>query len=65
MVDSPDIIVANAYAEANESIKAIVASLKLANKEDTTMVVISMCPEGQVTHYLSRSFGHNIGGRLY
>ena len=29
------------------------------------MVIIFMFPEGQVTHYLLRSFGHNIGGRLY
>lgn len=65
MLDSPDIIIANAYSEASESIKAIGTSLKLANKEDTTMVIIFMFPEGQVTHYLLRSFGHNIGGRLY
>ena len=65
MVDSPDIIIANAYSEASENIKALGVTAKLANKEDTTIVIISMFPEGQVTHYLMRSFGHNIGGRLY
>lgn len=65
MVDSPDIIIANAYCEASESAKALGVSLKLAKKENTALVLISMFPEGQVTHYLLRSFGHNIGGRLY
>lgn len=65
MIDSPDIIIANAYSEASESAKAIGVSVKLATKEDTTLVVISIFPEGQVTHYLVRSFGHNIGGRLF
>ena len=65
MVDSPDIIIANAYCEASESAKALGVSLKLANKENTALVLISMFPEGQVTHYLLRSFGHNFGGRLY
>jgi len=65
MIDSPDVIIANAYSEANESAKATGVSIKLASKDETTLVLISMFPEGQVTHYLVRSFGHRIGGRLY
>ena len=65
MIDAPDIIIANAYSEASESVKALGVSLKLVKKENTTVVLISMFPEGQITHYLLRSFGNSVGGRMY
>ncbi len=64
-MENPDIIIANAYSEASEAAKAIGTSLKLATKPGSTIVLISIFPEGQVTHYLIRSFGHTIGGRLF
>ena len=60
-----DIVVANAYAKANEA--ALVAGLgsKLLKESGGDLVVIGNIPEGQICHYLARSFGKKIGGQLY
>jgi nickel-dependent lactate racemase len=60
-----DIVVANAYAKANEA--ALVAGLgnKLLKESGGDLVVIGNIPEGQICHYLARSFGKKTGGQLY
>jgi len=60
-----DIVVANTYAKANEA--ALVAGLgsKLLKDSGGDLVVIGNIPEGQICHYLARSFGKKIGGQLY
>jgi len=60
-----DIVVANSYAKANEA--ALVAGLgsKILKESGGDLVVIGNIPEGQICHYLARSFGKTIGGQLY
>ncbi len=60
-----DIVVANCYAKANEA--ALVAGLgsKILKESGGDLVVIGNIPEGQICHYLARSFGKTIGGQLY
>ncbi|MGB2878346.1 MAG: hypothetical protein WBB97_10025 [Dehalococcoidales bacterium] len=60
-----DIVVANSYAKANES--ALVAGLgsKILKESGGDLVIIGNIPEGQICHYLARSFGKTIGGQLY
>lgn len=60
-----DIVVANAYAKANEA--ALVTGLgnKLLKESGGDLVVIGNIPEGQICHYLARSFGKKTGGQLY
>ncbi len=60
-----DIVVANAYAKANEA--ALVAGLgnKMLKESGGDLVIIGNIPEGQICHYLARSFGKKIGGQLY
>lgn len=60
-----DIVVANTHAKANEV--ALVAGLgsKLLKKEGGDLVIIGNIPEGQICHYLARSFGKKMGGRLW
>jgi len=60
-----DIVVANAYAKANEA--SLVAGLgnKMLRESGGDLVIIGNIPEGQICHYLARSFGRKIGGQLY
>lgn len=60
-----DIVIANAYAKANEAIIAVQLAYKFLKAEGGTLVVMANIPEGQICHYLTRSFGKNIGGRLW
>ncbi len=60
-----DIVVANAYSKAGEAFVAVLGATKVLKDEGGDLVIISTTPEGQVTHYLSRSFGKSIGGRLW
>lgn len=60
-----DIVVANAYSKANEGLNVVEIGSKLLKGEGGDLVVICNIPEGQICHYLSRSFGRNIGGRLW
>jgi nickel-dependent lactate racemase len=60
-----DLVISNAFAKANEMPVAVVAgALALENLSGTT-VIIANAPEGQVTHYLLRTFGRDYGGPLY
>ncbi len=61
-----DIVVCNAYGKANESaISRHFAQVALKPGAVGTAVLISDSPEGQVPHYIFRSWGSNYGGRHY
>ncbi len=59
-----DIVVLNAYAKANEAVLALPIVPQVLG-ESGELVLIANAPEGQVTHYLVRSFGNKFGGRLW
>jgi nickel-dependent lactate racemase len=60
-----DIVVANSYAKANETSLVSWLGSKLLKESGGDLVVIGNIPEGQICHYLGRSFGKTIGGQLY
>ncbi|MDT8273336.1 MAG: lactate racemase domain-containing protein [Desulfomonilia bacterium] len=61
-----DIVVCNAYGKANESaIALLLALLTMKPGAQGTAVLISDAPEGQVPHYVMRSWGSDYGGRHY
>jgi len=60
-----DLAVCNAYAKANESAIALLLSLMLLKPREGTAVLISDAPEGQVPHYVMRTWGSDYGGRHY
>lgn len=61
-----DITVCNAYGKANESpISRYFARVALKPGAVGTAVLISDAPEGQVLHYMFRSWGSDYGGRHY
>ncbi len=53
-----NIIIANTYAKANESIMiGLNTAFKVANPEGSDVVLIANAPDGQVAHYLMGTFG--------
>jgi nickel-dependent lactate racemase len=61
-----DIVVSNAYGKANESaIAMLLALMTMKGNAQGTTVLISDAPEGQVPHYVMRSWGSDYGGRHY
>ena len=61
-----DIVVSNAYGKASESaIALLLALMTLKPEAQGTGVLISDAPEGQVPHYVMRSWGTGYGGRHY
>jgi len=61
-----DIVVCNAYGKANESaIALLLALLTMKPGAQGIAVLISDAPEGQVPHYVMRSWGSDYGGRHY
>ncbi|MFC2039478.1 lactate racemase domain-containing protein [Chloroflexota bacterium] len=64
-IDGADIVVSNAYAKANEALLAVPIGAGLLSEGGGDLVVIAHTPEGQVTHYLMRSFGKNLGGHMW
>ena len=60
-----DLAVCNAYAKANESAIALLFSLLVLKKKEGVAVLISDAPEGQVPHYVMRTWGSDYGGRHY
>ena len=60
-----DIVVANAYAKANEAALVVNTGNDLLKKEGGDLVITANIPEGQICHYLVRSFGKNMGGQLW
>ncbi|MBE9501422.1 MAG: DUF2088 domain-containing protein [Chloroflexi bacterium] len=60
-----DIAVLNTYAKANEAMLAMPQATSLLREDGGDVVLIVNAPEGQVPHYLLRSFGKKLGGRLW
>jgi len=60
-----DIVVANSYAKANEASLVVSTGNNLLRKEGGDLVITANIPEGQICHYLVRSFGKNMGGKLW
>jgi nickel-dependent lactate racemase len=65
LADRPDIVVVNTYAKGNEATLSQGLGSGLLKEEGGDLVVIANTPEGQITHYLLRSFGKGMGGRLW
>jgi hypothetical protein len=60
-----DVVVANAYIKANEVSLVVTLGSKMLKEAGGDLVVIGNIPEGQICHYLARSFGKKMGGRLW
>jgi nickel-dependent lactate racemase len=60
-----DIVVANAYAKYNEMAICMLMSMLSVNFARGVIVFVVNSPEGQVCHYLIRSFGKEYGGEYY
>lgn len=61
-----DIVVSNAYAKANEAAIAMLLALQILKPDaQGTVVLIADAPEGQVPHYVMRSWGSDYGGAHY
>jgi nickel-dependent lactate racemase len=60
-----NVVVCNAYLKPSESFVMIPLALRSLGAGEGTIVVIMNSPEGQIVHYLMRSFGADYGGRLY
>ncbi|MEE9491734.1 MAG: lactate racemase domain-containing protein [Dehalococcoidia bacterium] len=64
-VEGSNVIILNAYSKANEAVLAIPLLAPLLGDRPPDLVLIANAPEGQVPHYLVRSFGKKVGGRLW
>lgn len=60
-----DLVIANAFAKANEMPIALGVGARALKQRSGTVVIIANAPEGQVVHYLLGRFGRNYGGRQY
>lgn len=60
-----DVVVANAYAKYNEMAICMFLALQTVNPEGGVIVLVVDAPEGQICHYLYRSFGKDYGGRMF
>ena len=60
-----DLVIANAFAKANEMPISIRLGVMALKDIKGTVVVIANSPEGQVVHYLLGRFGKNYGGRQH
>lgn len=65
MSPTKDIVVVNAYGKYNEMAICMMMALSIANFAGSTIVLLVDAPEGQVCHYLMRSFGKEYGGGGY
>jgi nickel-dependent lactate racemase len=63
--ETPDIVILNTYCKASEAVLAIPLLGGVLHGRQGDLVLIANAPEGQVPHYLVRSFGKNLGGRLW
>ncbi len=57
------LVIANAFVKANEMFIAARIGASLLSEAAGTVVIIADSPEGQIPHYLQRSFGRAHGGR--
>lgn len=60
-----DIVVVNAYAKANEMPICMFLAAQTVKSSKGIIVLVVDAPEGQICHYLFRSFGKHYGGRMY
>ncbi|MFC1534736.1 lactate racemase domain-containing protein [Thermodesulfobacteriota bacterium] len=60
-----DLVIANAFAKANEMTIAVYVGAMALKDSSGTLVVIADAPEGQVPHYLLGKFGRSYGGRQH
>jgi lactate racemase len=60
-----DLVICNSYGKANESAIALLLCLPILKRREGTVVLISDTPEGQIPHYVMRSWGSDYGGRHY
>ncbi|MFC1874442.1 lactate racemase domain-containing protein [Chloroflexota bacterium] len=63
--EGADIVIANTYSKANEAMLGVPVGAGLLSKNGGDLVLITNTPEGQVLHYLLRTFGKTISGRLW
>jgi len=59
-----DIVVANNYFKSNEASLATAIAVETV-REGGTVVLISIAPDGQMSHYNAGKWGKNLGGPLY
>lgn len=60
-----DVVVVNAYGKYNEMAICMMMALACLDYSGATVVMVVDAPEGQVCHYLMRSFGKEHGGAGY
>jgi nickel-dependent lactate racemase len=59
-----DIVIANAFAKANEPESGIVTAAPSVDSRGGDLVLICQAPEGHIIHYLMGRFGRMTGGAL-
>jgi nickel-dependent lactate racemase len=64
-ISGADIAVTNAFLKSSETAISIFVAIRSIKLPGGTVVMIMNAPEGQITHYLLRSFGKTYGGRHY
>jgi len=64
-ISGADIAVTNAFLKSNEAAIAIMIAIRSIKLPGGTVVININAPEGQIVHYLLRSFGKSYGGRRY
>ncbi len=64
-ISGADIAVTNAFLKSNEAYIALIVAIRSIKLPGGTVVVNMNAPEGQMVHYLLRSFGRTYGGRQY
>jgi len=63
--EAEDIVIANTYAKANESIMLCLnTASRVVRPEGGDVVLIANAPDGQVTHYLMGTFGKTTRGNI-
>jgi len=60
-----DIAVTNAYLKSSEAAISIMIAIRSIKLPGGTVVMNMNAPEGQILHYLMRSFGKTYGGRRF
>jgi len=64
-ISGADIAVTNAFLKSSEAAIAIMIAIRSIKLPGGTVVININAPEGQIVHYLLRSFGKSYGGRRY
>ena len=64
-ISGADIAVTNAFLKSSEAAIAVMIAIRSIKLPGGTVVININAPEGQMVHYLLRSFGKSYGGRRY